>query len=33
MQCGFTATECLDAAYNEIKNRNGKTVDGVFIKE
>jgi NTP pyrophosphatase (non-canonical NTP hydrolase) len=33
MQCGFTATECLNAAYNEIKNRNGKTVDGVFIKE
>ena len=33
MQCGFTATECLDAAYNEIKNRKGKTVDGVFIKE
>ena len=33
MQCGFTATECLDAAYNEVKNRKGKTVDGVFIKE
>jgi NTP pyrophosphatase (non-canonical NTP hydrolase) len=33
MQCGFTATECLDAAYNEIKNRKGKTVGGVFIKE
>jgi len=33
MQCGFSATECLDAAYNEIKNRKGKTVDGVFIKE
>lgn len=33
MQCGFTATECLEAAYNEIKNRKGKTVDGVFIKE
>ena len=33
MQGGFTATECLDAAYNEIKNRKGKTVDGVFIKE
>lgn len=33
MQCGFTATECLDAAYTEIKDRKGKTVDGVFIKE
>lgn len=33
MQCGFTATECLEAAYNEIKDRKGKTVDGVFIKE
>lgn len=33
MQCGFTARECLDAAYDEIKNRKGKTVNGVFIKE
>ena len=32
-QSGFTATECLEAAYNEIKGRNGKTVDGVFVKE
>lgn len=32
-QSGFTATECLDAAYEEIKNRKGTTVNGVFIKE
>ena len=32
-QSGFTATECLEAAYNEIKDRKGKTVDGVFVKE
>lgn len=24
---------CLESAYEEIKNRKGKTVDGVFIKE
>ena len=33
MQCGTTASECLESAYNEIANRKGKTVDGVFIKE
>jgi NTP pyrophosphatase (non-canonical NTP hydrolase) len=32
-QSGLTATECLEAAYNEIKGRKGKTVDGVFVKE
>jgi hypothetical protein len=25
--------DCLDGAYNEIKNRKGKMVDGVFVKE
>lgn len=25
--------ECLNIAWNEIKNRTGKTIDGVFIKE
>lgn len=24
---------CLDSAYNTIKNRTGKTVDGSFIKD
>ena len=33
MQCGFTATECLQAAYEEIRDRKGETVGGVFIKE
>lgn len=31
-QKGFTPTECLEAAWNEIKDRQGKTVNGVFIK-
>lgn len=26
-------TECANLAYNEIKDRTGKTVDGTFIKE
>jgi NTP pyrophosphatase (non-canonical NTP hydrolase) len=25
--------ECLESAYNEIKDRKGKNVDGVFVKE
>jgi hypothetical protein len=28
-----TATRCLENAYNEIKNRKGKTVNGSFIRE
>ena len=32
-QLGFSATECLGVAYNEIAQRTGKTVDGVFIKD
>lgn len=31
-QNGFTINECLQAAYDEIKNRQGKTVNGTFIK-
>lgn len=33
MQCGTSAEECLRIAYNEIANRKGKTINGVFIKE
>lgn len=37
MQCaiqGFTLTECLEAAYNEIKDRKGfLNEQGVFVKE
>jgi NTP pyrophosphatase (non-canonical NTP hydrolase) len=32
-QNGFTPEECLEAAWQEIKDRKGKTVDGSFIKE
>ena len=28
-----TLDECLDVAYEEIKNRKGKMVNGTFIKE
>lgn len=31
-QLGLEPAECLEAAWNEIKDRTGKTVDGVFIK-
>lgn len=30
---GATTTACLQAAYDEIKDRKGKTVNGQFIKE
>lgn len=26
-------TECLEVAYNDIKDRKGRMVDGVFVKE
>ena len=32
-QKGYTLQECLQTAYDEIKNRTGKMVDGVFIKK
>ena len=32
-QLGYSPTECLQLAYNEIENRKGKTVNGVFVKE
>ncbi len=28
-----TLEECLDQAWNDIKDRKGKMVDGIFIKE
>jgi hypothetical protein len=28
-----TLEVCLELAWNEIKNRKGKMVDGVFVKE
>ena len=30
---GLTMEECLSVAYNDIKDRKGMMVDGVFIKE
>lgn len=29
----FDISECIDIAYNEIKDRKGKTVNGTFIKD
>ena len=28
-----TMEECLETAYNDIKDRKGKMVDGIFVKE
>ena len=30
---GITISECLQVAYNDIKDRKGTMVDGVFVKE
>ena len=30
---GITMSECLRVAYNDIKDRKGMMVDGVFVKE
>ncbi len=32
MQKGTSVQECLELAYNEIKGRTGKMIDGVFVK-
>ncbi len=32
-QLGYDPTACLQIAYDEIANRKGKMVNGVFIKE
>lgn len=33
MQLDLDITECLETAYNEIKDRKGKLINGVFVKE
>jgi NTP pyrophosphatase (non-canonical NTP hydrolase) len=33
LQCGLTPQEALGAAWDEIKDRKGKTNNGVFIKQ
>ena len=30
---GLDVHECLEGAYNEIKNRKGETINGSFVKE
>lgn len=30
---GLTLEQCLEHAYNDIKHRTGKMVDGVFVKD
>lgn len=32
-QNGFTIEECIEAAYEQIKDRKGKMIDGVFVKD
>lgn len=32
-QLGFDIDECLESAYNEIKDRKGVTIGGNFIKD
>lgn len=32
-QNGLTVEECVAAAYDEIKDRTGRMVDGVFIRD
>lgn len=32
-QLGFDLKECLQTAYNEIKDRKGKIINGTFVKE
>ncbi len=29
----LSLTECVDHAYNDIKDRKGKMIDGIFVKE
>lgn len=32
-QLGLSPVECLNSAWDEIKNRTGRTIDGSFIKD
>lgn len=32
-QSNLTIEECIDAAYEEIKDRKGQMIDGVFVRE
>lgn len=33
MQLGFDIERCINGAYDEIKDRKGKMLNGVFVKE
>lgn len=33
MQLGLDVEDCIDSAYDEIKDRKGKMINGVFVKE
>lgn len=33
MQLGVDIEDCIEMAYNEIKDRKGKMINGVFVKE
>jgi NTP pyrophosphatase (non-canonical NTP hydrolase) len=30
---GLTLAQCLDVAYHDIKDRKGRMIDGIFVKE
>ena len=32
-RAGISLDECLDVAYDDIKDRKGKMVDGIFVKD
>lgn len=32
-QHGFSVEECIEAAWHEIKDRKGRMIDGIFVKE
>lgn len=32
-QCGMSIEDCIEHAWNEIKDRKGRIIDGVFVKE
>lgn len=31
-QCGLNIEDCIDLAWNEIKDRKGRMVEGIFVK-
>ena len=32
-QCGMNIEDCIELAWNEIKDRKGKMIAGIFVKE